>query len=183
MEPTPCGFALASRPAVPSPARRIAARSMYARFRMLKGPGEPRRASDAAGPRLRLLRASPLRCRAAGGRCRPQCRARSAPGAERQGAVVKCKKESLAVRECPECSQSHSKHPEEGAPPGAIAALVILLPDPLHLLPRATRLHRHQRLPRRVRRPRGQARQCDRRSRGQARRWGGRLPRPLPLKF
>ena len=74
---------------------RVVARSMYARCRLLKGPGEPRRASDAAGPRLRLLRASPLRCRAAGGRCRPQCRARSAPGAERQGAVARCKKESF----------------------------------------------------------------------------------------
>ena len=125
---------------------------------------------------MRLLRASPLRCRAAGGRCRPQCRARSAPGAERQGAVVRCKKESFAAREFPECKcpEPHSKHPEEGAPPGAIAALVIPQPDPLHLPPRRA----HQRDPLRPR-PLG-----DLQSRGQVHRWRPtpRRPRPPPLK-
>ena len=64
--------------------------------------------------------------------------------------------------------------PEEGAPPGAIAALVILQPDPLHLPPRRA----HQRDPLRPR-PLD-----DPRSRGQARRWSttSRRPRPRPRK-
>ena len=78
------------------------------------------------------------------------------------------KKVLLFVR-FPKCS-CNSNHPEEGAPPGATAALVTQLPDLLHLLPRRA----PQGDPLRPQ-PRG-----DPRSRGQARRRGLRRPRPPP---